>query len=151
MVKSPEIDIANFLSAYEPKHVKAGIRLWANEYVVTKGRLKKQLRDFGWYPVPEKPKGREYYEIDGEYWVQDAKKHEELVKEQLKKAREEEKKMPKVRSVTDFSDIRETSLKCPKCGGNLYRQPICPGCKEGKQGYRVRLICGENADHEFLV
>jgi len=150
-MKSPEVDIAIFLSAYEPKYVKAGIRLWANEYVVTKGRLKEQLRDSGWYQVSEKPKDREYYKIGGEYWVQDLKKHEELVKEQFKRAKEKERKIPKVRSITDLSDIKETPLKCPECGGNLYRQSICPGCREGRQGYRVRLICGENADHEFLV
>lgn len=150
-MKLPEIDIANFLSAYEPKQVKAGIRLWASEFIVTKGKLKKLLKDSGWYPVLEKPRGREYYEIDDEYWIQDPKKHEEFIKEQLRKARKKEKTMPKVRSVTDLSDIKETQLKCPECGGNLYSQPICPGCKEGKRGYKVRLICGENVDHEFLV
>jgi len=36
------------------------------------------------------------------------------------------------------------SIVCPICGGKtLYKEPICPGCADGRQGYRLRLHCGE--------
>jgi len=32
-------------------------------------------------------------------------------------------------------------LKCPDCGGRLYRENVCPGCAEGRAGKKVRLTC----------
>ena len=165
-MKSHELDIANFLSCYNPKEVKKGIKLWALEHIVTKGRFKKELSEQGWYPIgTEKPKDREYYLIDGEYWVQDPEIHQKMVEEaaarQLEKRRRREQFEEELfralsesragKKKTDLSDIQKTELKCPICNGTLYKQPICPGCKEGRKGFRIRLICDEDADHEFLL
>lgn len=147
-MKTPEIDIANFLSAYDVKTAKSGIKLWVREFVAKKGILRRRLKEDGWYRVSEKPKDREYYLIDGEYWVQDPKKHEEMTRELVTRTKNVGNRR---KTKTDLSDIRQTELLCPICGGELFRQLICPGCREGKQGYRVRLICGEDANHEFLV
>jgi len=48
-------------------------------------------------------------------------------------------------------DLELADIKCPKCGAGMYKQGVCGGCKEGKQGYKIRLICEENADHEILL
>lgn len=48
-----------------------------------------------------------------------------------------------VRKKTDTSVKRVEDLACPKCGGEMFKEGICPGCDEGKRGLKVRLICGE--------
>jgi hypothetical protein len=47
--------------------------------------------------------------------------------------------------------VRKADIPCPACGSAMYREPICRGCREGKAGFRVRLICGEDDNHSWLV
>ena len=36
-----------------------------------------------------------------------------------------------------------SGIKCPECGAAMYKEGVCPGCEDGKKGYRIRLLCGE--------
>jgi hypothetical protein len=47
--------------------------------------------------------------------------------------------------------VRKAGMPCPLCKSEMFREPICRGCKEGKAGFRVRLICGENDEHTWMV
>jgi hypothetical protein len=47
--------------------------------------------------------------------------------------------------------VKKASILCPLCQSEMFREPICRGCKEGKAGYRVRLICGDNDKHTWIV
>jgi hypothetical protein len=47
--------------------------------------------------------------------------------------------------------VRRADMRCPLCQSEMFREPICRGCKEGKAGFRVRLICGDNDEHTWIV
>lgn len=47
------------------------------------------------------------------------------------------------RARTDASTYEVPGLACPKCGAAMYKEGVCPGCEDGKKGYRIRLLCGE--------
>lgn len=51
-------------------------------------------------------------------------------------------RMP-VRKKTDTAVKRVEDLACPKCGGEMFKEGICPGCDEGRRGLKIRLLCGE--------
>ncbi len=55
-----------------------------------------------------------------------------------------------VKQKTDTS-VRKADIRCPICQSAMFREAICRGCKEGKAGFRVRLICGEDDDHTWMV
>lgn len=38
---------------------------------------------------------------------------------------------------------------CPDCKGVIYTEPICPKCKEGQEGKRVRRICENYPECSF--
>ena len=44
---------------------------------------------------------------------------------------------------TDTGVSTVDGLKCPECGAAMYKEGVCPGCEDGKKGYRIRLLCGE--------
>ena len=48
-------------------------------------------------------------------------------------------------------DLKIVDIKCPKCDGTMYKQNICRGCNEGRKGFKIRLICEEDPDHEVLL
>jgi hypothetical protein len=43
----------------------------------------------------------------------------------------------------DLSAKMVERLRCPECGGVMFKEGICPGCADGRKGYRIRLLCGE--------
>jgi len=48
-------------------------------------------------------------------------------------------------------ELDYTDFPCPTCGAKMYKQPVCQGCSEGKKGFKIRLICEEDPDHEVLL
>lgn len=52
-------------------------------------------------------------------------------------------KKRKSRLKTDTSVRAVDKIKCPSCGGDLYKEGVCPACEDGKKGFRIRLLCGE--------
>lgn len=51
---------------------------------------------------------------------------------------------------TDLS-MKMTDKICITCGGQMAYEPICPGCKLGRHGFKGRYVCTEDMDHEFYV
>ena len=51
----------------------------------------------------------------------------------------------------DTSLQRAPGISCPWCGGETFREPLCPRCKEWRAGMAARIICGDNSDHVFYV
>lgn len=143
-MKKQNKQILAMLYAFDEKEVlmafdlyKSGIK---DQFQVAKDELKKD----GWSPQKEKPEDKEFYFFDGEYWVQSEEMRQKHIDEVLQKAKEK-----KVKYTGQKMDLKYTDLKCPKCGSGMYKQSICPGCKEGKTGARIKLICENNPDHEF--
>lgn len=66
--------------------------------------------------------------------------------------RREFERREKTQKKTDMG-LTKTELGCTAngCPGYYYKQLICPGCDEGKRGFRVRLICDEDTDHEVTL
>lgn len=58
----------------------------------------------------------------------------------------EARKRPK----TDLS-MKPTDRVCITCQGTLAYEPICPGCRLGKLGFKGRYVCMDDMDHEFYV
>jgi hypothetical protein len=47
--------------------------------------------------------------------------------------------------------MQPTDKICIECGGTLAYEPICPGCRLGRLGFKGRFVCMEDMDHEFYV
>lgn len=180
-MKRDEEHIAVRLSAYPRNIVYKGVNLWklgnpnpdltieesfwpdreSNE------NLKKYFLSKGWGVVSEPPEIGEFHFLNGEYLVQSKEAHKKEVEERFKEIEkeknnqrkrghisvEEQRRMsgdPKKQKAM-MGGIKKTEMKCPTCNHTMYKEPICPSCKEGKVGYKIRLMCENNPDHEVLL
>lgn len=149
-MKTSDKQIMSMLQAFNQKDVLKAFDLYQqgikNEFQETI----KQLKEGGWEPFDEKPKDKEFYFFQEKYWVQNEeareKEKQKFIEEHAKKQKEQKKKY-----TGQKMDLELSQLKCPKCNSGMYKQSICQGCKEGKQGFKLRLICEENPDHEILL
>lgn len=144
-MKTQDKQILSFLQAFDKKMVQKAFELFLNGLESIENDLIKE----GWSPVDKKPIDIEYYFLYGKYWVQSDEirhRHSPRTVAQSNKRQENIKKNKKTKM-----DLQRTLLKCPICAGRMYKQAICPGCKEGKAGHKIRLICEENPDHEVLL
>lgn len=133
-----EYRIIEKLQAFNPENVLKAFELFKEIRDQEKENTLPELIKMGWISVREKPQeGTPFYYLFGNYWILPNSKKEEKIK--VAKAKK------------TSMDIKGTGLKCPKCGGKLYKQRVCQGCKEGRMGYRIRLLCDENIDHEVLL
>ena len=66
-MKIPALQVAFFLSAYSSKDVVEGFKIYNNG-------IESGLSKQGWKEQDEKPIDREYFELDGKYWIQDKPK-----------------------------------------------------------------------------
>jgi RNase P subunit RPR2 len=147
-MKEQDKQILSILQAFDEKAVFKAFEYYKEGIKDKFRKVKEDLSSQGWYPLPEKPTDREYYDFDGQYWVQTEEARQRSIQLQLKSMRQVKKLADKSKT---SMELGITKLKCPICNNRLYKQSICPGCKEGKQGYRIRLICEDNSDHEFLL
>ena len=131
-MKTPEIQILSMLQAFNQEDVIKAFELYKDE-----NKIRKQLINDGWTATNQKPTNSEFYHIYNEYWIQ------------LHKSKNERPRPKTV--VKELLDLSISGLRCPTCGSKLYKQKLCPACKEGKQGFRIRLLCEENPDHEILL
>jgi len=147
-MKTPEKQIVSMLQAFEEKDVLKAFDLYTNGIQNRESHksslLEQELKDDGWIPQDEKPESAEFYLLNGKYWVQTKQAQQRDRLKAVKQAPAQQK------SKTDMS-LKLSNLSCPVCGAKMYKQNICPGCAEGRQGYRIRLLCEDNPDHEVLL
>lgn len=134
-MKSTELIISEFFSAYSEATVLEGFRLWCN------GNTEQKLIEHGWDKVfpNEKPLDREYFHINNQYWVQDPKHHKKMIEEARKAqmffSQMNEQHQPKA------LDHRLTCRNPNTCTGQMHPNPICSTCSEGKRGFKTKWIC----------
>ncbi len=154
-MKTPEMQIFSFLSAFNSKDVFAAIELYKNavelEQTNRTNDAKQRLIDDGWVPQADKPKNVQYYLIDGEYWVQTDEARERHIKSAMKAMKEKNVKPLRSKKKEQDMDLKKTPVLCPNCQNKMYKQSVCKGCAAGKAGYKIRLICENNPDHEVLL
>lgn len=158
-MKKPSKQILALLQAFKVPDVKKGIKLYQDTIVNGPTVVEKRLNDGGWIAQQAKPTGAEFYFLNEKYWVQteEGKRNDhEVIKASMARRITENKEAENRktgkgvnRANMDLAYI--DALSCSQCGGGLYKQKICPGCKEGKRGFQLRLICEENSEHEFLI
>lgn len=149
-MKKADKQILSILQAFNKEDVLKAIDFYNSQLEGEDQNIIDGLEKEGWLPVKKKPDGKEFYFLNGKYWIQtEEAKLKEI--EKVKKLITEQKSKIGAKKKTSSELSYITSLKCSKCGSGLYKQKVCPRCKEGKKGYTLRLICEENPDHEFLI
>ena len=149
-MKEQDKQIIAMLQAYDQSAVLKAFDLYVAGIKNNNQKIKEELRSQGWSPQKTKPEGREFYLFENEYWVQSQEMRNKQIKEQIKAMNQKKKRTPK-RYTGQKMDLKRVSIKCPACGGGMYKQSVCSACVEGRQGYKIRLICEENPDHEVLL
>ena len=92
-----------------------------------------------------------FYYLFGNYWILTKEGQKKKIKEAKNKAEIKKEKQKSIVGKKTSMALSKSDLRCPKCNNQLYKQRICPACNDGKKGYRIRLICEENPDHEFIL
>lgn len=132
-----DIDTINtFLNAYLPDVVRAALK--RRNIILALDRKESGWRIWTQPGIPEAPvnwtriNGKVYYNDDAPpvSTVPDSVREEHL-----------RRKFKKEKADTSIAPVQ--ALKCPECGASMYKEGVCPGCEEGKKGYRIRLLCGE--------
>ncbi len=129
-MKTPELQIANFLSAYNTYSVIEGFRIFCQGDI--DGVLIKQ----GWKKLfpNKKPEDKEYFEVQGQIWIQDKTSHMDMVDAIQSSSI---KKMDAVKTGLTI-DCRNKKFKCQ---GKMRPHPTCGSCKEGKSGFKTKWVC----------
>jgi rubrerythrin len=152
--------IAVFLSAFPKKVAEEGIAIWKQDFPEERDmptpesneKLIEHLKSRGWYEVEEKPSDKEFYCIGNRFFVQSQEAHKREAEEQLEREKERRKtQVTRRKQRAMVGGVKKTNMKCPHCGNIMYKEPVCPSCKEGKEGYKIRLMCEDNPDHEVLL
>ena len=147
-MKKPDKQILAMLQAFDQKEVLKAFELYQAGISDGFKKTRQQLKEDGWSPQKEKPEGREFYFFEGEYWVQSQEMRDKQIKEQIEAMK---KKKASGQYTGQKMDLELSEIKCPMCDSGMYKQSICTGCAEGRKGYKIRLICEENPDHEVLL
>ncbi|SDU38179.1 hypothetical protein [Desulfobacula phenolica] len=142
-MKTQDKQIVAMLKAFDRDVVLKAIELYNDE-----DSLRQELNTGGWFPQRDKPENQEFYFIDGVYWVQTPEKRNEETATKIKELQQQAAAAKKKRT---SMALKKVSVKCPYCGAETYKQAVCGGCAAGKKGYKIRLICEENPDHEVLL
>jgi len=149
-MKTPDKQIISMLQAFDRSAVLKAFELYETGIKDNNKKTKEELKADGWFPQKEQPADRESYLFENEYWVQSQEMRDKQIKEQIE-AMNQRKKGTTKKYTGQKMDLSYTDIKCPKCNGGMYKQSVCGGCAEGKQGYKIRLICEDNPDHEVLL
>lgn len=143
-MKDPSLQLAHILSAYETKYIIGAFRIW-NE------GLEKGLLVQGWYKADTKPTDREFFDVNGAYWVQDkplpVKAKIRPVSPFMKRVKEflSAKLGPRV-----IESVYQERLK--SCGYGLEKEKQCEHLKD-KEGkfYCGACGCGFRKEAELSV
>lgn len=149
-MKTPDKQILAMLQAFDRSAVLKAFELYEAGLKDNNKKSKQELTADGWSPQKEKPADREFYLFENEYWVQSQEMRDKQIKEQIEAMNQKKKENAK-KYTGQKMDLSKVKIKCPECKAGMYKQSVCAGCAEGKQGYKIRLICEENPDHEVLL
>lgn len=147
-MKEPDKQIFSMLQAFNQSDVLKAIELYQSGIDNKNETAKQELIEAGWLPQDEKPENREFYFFNDQYWVQTETARKANIAAQ--KAAMAKKKAAK-KYTGQKMDLSLTDLVCPKCQSKMYKQSVCAGCKAGKAGFKIRLVCEDDADHEILL
>lgn len=151
-MKTQDKQILVKLQAFNTHDILKAFKLFRVGLEDNNKKIKQELKADGWFPQKIKPEGRESYFFGNEYWVQTQEMREKQIKEQIEKMRQQKGRTAQNKKYTGQKmDLFKVRIKCPECNAGLYKQSVCGGCTEGKKGYKIRLICEENPDHEVLL
>jgi len=149
-MKTPDKQILSMLQAFDRDAVLKALELYEAGIKDKNQEAKQELQSEGWFPQKEKPSDREFYLFENEYWVQSDEMRDRQIKEQIE-AMNQRKKGNQKKYTGQKMDLNYTAIKCPQCNAGMYKQSVCGGCADGKKGFKIRLLCEENPDHEILL
>lgn len=137
-------EVFTFLTAHGWVEVKEAFKRLNRDLVrnetIARDITKEQMLSIGWVEHQgDIPKGWEWRKIGHKLFVRDPSSRPENPGNVVKAVGTRQKAHKK----TDTGVKRVADLKCPQCGGELFREGICPGCEDGRKGLKVRLLCGE--------
>jgi len=151
-MKTQDKQIFSLLQAYDSAMVLKAIKLYEQGIADQFKDAEQELRADGWYPVATKPTDVEFYVVGDSYWVQNEESKIAQREAEIAKMKEAKKKVTEnAKGKKQNMELSATKIKCPVCFSKMYKQNVCTGCKEGKQGYKIRLICEDNINHEILL
>ena len=155
-MKTAKNQILSYLSMFGDIDVLSAIKDWnLGRYEENKHQLEESLTHSGW----EKRNFSEIIDEVGDTMIAAGSRwflSKSKIVQQKDILAKEKLENPPMKN-TDNSqgkisaELGISSIRCPKCQSKMYKQSICPACKEGRAGYKIRLICEENVDHEVLL
>lgn len=149
-MKTSDKQILSILQAFDQAAVLKALELYEAGLKDNNKKTKEELKTDGWSPQKEKPADREFYFFENEYWVQSHEMRDKQIKDQIEALNQKKKETSK-KYTGQKMDLEYAPVKCPKCNAGMYKQSVCGGCAEGKKGFKIRLLCEADADHEVLL
>lgn len=147
LMKTQDKQILSILQAYDNKMVLKAYDLYRNGI----DNIEKDLIAEGWQEVTYKPENKEFYHINDKYWVQSESVRKQQIKDTVKGLQQKQNRASKPSKIKQNMDLKQVPVLCPQCHGKMYKQNVCGGCSAGKAGYKIRLICENDPDHEILL
>lgn len=167
--------IYRFLTAFHPDKVKKALVIWNRErlgvkkefventkLILKRGRWEEFTgtqeeipKGYEWTKLGHKlfvrtPGARNQVQIEIEELIEDRKLSQQRAQELRDEMTAAKADRDKEKKKTDLS-MKMTDKICITCGGQMAYEPICPGCKLGRHGFKGRYVCTEDMDHEFYV
>lgn len=148
--------IYRFLTAYDFKEVKEAFKLLNREKLSIKleylKRRKKELSENGWeeFHGEEIPVDHEWFKIGERIFIRSFEKRDRILIDQIQDQSLTHESVNQGSPKTDLS-MNPTDKVCPLCGEVMAWEPICPGCKLGRQGFKGRYVCMADFDHTYYM
>jgi len=150
-MKTQDKQIVAMLQAFNKESVLKAFELYARGIKNKFKKTKEELGAEGWSPQENKPVNREYYVLDGMYWVQSEEMRNRQINARIAAMKKKKASSAARAKKKQSMGLKLTRLKCPVCQAGMYKQSVCPGCAEGGKGFKIRLLCEEDPDHEVLL
>lgn len=150
-MKTQDKQILEKLQAYDSEMVLKAFELYKESLEVGLLKIEEALEKDGWEHVDEKPVDKPFYFLNDKYWILSESARHKKIKNVKQEAMVKKKQSSVVPAKKTSMSLKKIPFLCPICKAGLYKQKVCPACKDGKKGYVLRFICEENPDHEFLL
>jgi hypothetical protein len=146
-----------FLTAYSRDHVKAAVSEWAKAHVSERIQNKEMvylqqgwtIHDGTYWDIP---KEHDWQMHGKKIWIRPSRLPATPNEVPCPNA---DGSMPPPPQAVMYKPVKQdlspvpSDLKCPICGEQTVKEPICKGCIEGRAGFTARFICMDNMDHVF--